>query len=425
MGNAGDKVQIETEKGIKEGTIIQRPPILRKGYLVLKLENGYNIGIDEKKIKKITVLKKREEKTKKKKEIKFKEGLPTISIISLGGTISSRIDYTTGGVAADYTAKDFIEMCPELEQIANIRAEKLMSVMSEDMGFKDWQKIARKVAEELNKGVDGVVLTQGTDFLHYTSSVLSFFLRDLNKPVVVTGAQRSIDRGSSDAFMNLISAVIAAKSDIAEVMTCMHGTTSDDYCLLCRGVNVRKMHTSKRDAFKPINEPAIAKVYPHGDIKIQGECEKRCKGKVKVEDHYEDKTGLVFVHPGFDPTIIEHYIDAGYKGLVIGAGALGHVPTNNKKEIVSKLKKAVDQGIVIVISAQTYYGRVHPYVYANLRKLSIETGCTYVEDCHPETAYVKLAWLLGKYDCDEVKEKMKENFRGEITRRSSPHAFYE
>jgi len=170
MANPGDTVHIETEKKVYEGILIQRPEILTPGYTVLKLHHGYNIGIKDDRIKGITVIDKAKPIKVKRKALEFKKDLPTISIISLGGTISSRVDYRTGGVVADYTAEDFVSMCPELEGLANIKAEKFMGVMSEDMLYVDWQRIARKVAEELNKGVDGVVLTQGTDTLHFTSA---------------------------------------------------------------------------------------------------------------------------------------------------------------------------------------------------------------------------------------------------------------
>lgn len=422
MPKPGDRVKVITEKEVFEGMLMPRPPLLEPGITVIKLDSGYNIGIDDKKIKKIELIKKYAPKKPVKAAIKFNKKLPTVSILSTGGTISSKIDYRTGGVYADYTAEDFVAMCPELADIANLKAKKIMSVMTEDFTHKDWSLMAKEIAKELNSGADGVVVTMGTDTLHITAAALSFFLKDLNKPVVITAAQRSIDRGSSDAFMNLVCAITtAAKFNAAEVVTCLHGTTNDDYCLLIRGTKVRKMHASKRDAFRPINELPIAKVYENGKIEIINENYKtKNKGKVFVDDRFEPKTALIQVYPGMDPEIIDFYVKKGYKGIVLAATALGHTPKN----IMPNIKKAIDKNIPVIIASQTLYGRVHPLVYTRLRELSIKLKCIFAQDMLPETAYVKLGWVLGQTtNIDKVKELMLTNIAGEITARSDEKTF--
>ena len=414
MPKEGDIVRIITKDEEFQGILMPRPDLLDKNITVIKLDNGYNIGIEKKKIKKIELVKAYKETKPKKIKLKKNPKLPTITIISTGGTISSRIDYKTGGVHADYTAEDFVAMCPELQNIANIRAKQLMLKMSEDFNSKDWVTIAKAVKKELEHS-DGIVITQGTDTLHYTTSALSFFIKNLKKPVVVTAAQRSIDRGSSDAFMNLVCAVKAAASDIAEVMSCLHGTTNDDYCLLIKGTKVRKMHTSRRDAFRPINDLPIAKVFPSKIEKIL-EYNKKSAGTCELDAKFEEKTALIYVYPGMNPEVIDYYVKKGYKGLVIAATALGHVPTEGKNSIIPNLKKAIDKKVAIVIASQTLYGRVHPYVYTNLRKLSIEVKSIFVEDMLPETAYVKLGWALAHKE--NTKELMLTNIAGELTTRS-------
>ncbi|MBS3131605.1 Glu-tRNA(Gln) amidotransferase subunit GatD [Candidatus Woesearchaeota archaeon] len=423
---AGDIVKVITEDEEIEGILMPRPEILGQDVTVVKLGNGYNIGILNKKIKKIEAIEKYKLKKTEKKKLEFNKSLPIVSILSFGGTISSKVDYRTGGVHADYTAEDFVEMCPEIKRIANIRARKVTGIMSEDMNHEDWKLMAREVAKELNSDAAGVVVTQGTDTLHYSTAALSFFLENKNKPVVFTAAQRSIDRGSSDALMNLICAVTAAaKSDIAEVMVCMHGTINDDYCILVRGTKVRKMHTSRRDAFRPINEMPLAKVY---DDKIEitnKNYKKRNDGKAKVNDAFENKVGLLLIHPGMNPDIMDFFIEKKYKGIVLATTALGHVPTERKNfSLLEKLKKAIGSGILVVISSQALYGRVHPYVYTNLRKLSLDLNAVFVEDMLPETAYVKLGWALGQAkDREKAKEIMLKNIAGEMTERSDAGSF--
>lgn len=424
----GDVVKVHTREQAYEGILMPRPDIFERDHVVIKLGNGYNIGISNEKIKKIEVVRKYEKKKEERRKISHRKGLPTVSILSFGGTISSKVDYKTGGVYADYTAEDFVEMLPELENAANLKAEKVMGIMSEDMAPEDWQLMARRIVKELNDDeVSGVIVTQGTDTLHFSTAAMSFFLRNLNKPVVFTASQRSIDRGSSDAFSNLLCAVNAAvKFDGAVVVTCLHGTSDDSYCILNRGTKVRKLHTSRRDAFRPINELPLAKVYEDGRIEILNhKYNKKNKNKVEVVDKFEHKTALIYVYPGMDPEILDYYRKEKYKGIVIAATALGHVPTINPKySLLKKLKKLIDNGIPIVITTQTIYGRVHPYVYTNLRKLSIELNCIFAEDMLPETAYIKLGWVIPQArDIEEVKEMMLTNYAGEISEGSHEEAF--
>ena len=424
----GDIVKVHAEKEIYEGILMPRPDIFEKGYVIVKLSSGYNIGIDEKRIKKIELVSKYQKSHIPEKKIALKKNLPTVPILSFGGTISSKVDYRTGGVYAAYDADDFVAMIPELQNVANLRAEQVMKLMSEDMAPEHWQAMAESIADELNKDeVSGVVVTQGTDTLHFSTAAISFFLRNLNKPVIFTAAQRSIDRGSSDAFSNLLCAVnAAAKFDGAAVVTCLHGTSNDDYCILNRGTKVKKLHSSRRDAFRPINELPLAKVYENGKIEVlNNNYDKINNEKVKVDNKFENKTALVYVYPGMDPNIFDFYLEKKYKGIVVAATALGHVPTNDPEHsLLKKFKKLIDNKIPIIIATQAIYGRVHPYVYTNLRKLSIELDCIFVEDMTPETAYVKLGWVLGHTNkLEEVRKMMLTNYAGEINERIGEEGF--
>ena len=269
MANPGDNVKIITKDEEFEGILMPRPEILDKDITVVKLDSGYNIGINNKKIKDIKLVKKYSPKKEVKTKLKPKKDLPNVTVLSTGGTISSKVDYKTGGTSAEYTAEDFVEMIPELADIANLKAKKIMGGMTEDFTSKDWILMAKEIVKEANSSTDGIVLTMGTDTLHYIAAALSFILTDFSKPIIITASQRSIDRGSSDAFMNLLCAVkAAAEFDGAGVFTCLHGTTNDDYCLLIRGTKVRKMHTSRRDTFRPVNEMPIAKVDPKKSIEV-------------------------------------------------------------------------------------------------------------------------------------------------------------
>ena len=255
----------------------------------------------------------------------------TISILGTGGTIASKIDYKTGGVYASFSPSDIVAQVPELKNIANIRAREVMRIMSEDITPNDWKIIAREVAKELNSNSTGVIITHGTDTMHYTAAALSFMLRELKKPVVLVGAQRSSDRGSSDAFINLICAShFVAKSNVAEVCIVMHENMNDLACVAIRGCRARKMHTSRRDAFKPINDKPIARITPDGKIEMLSNNYRTCKNEkpyVILDDKIEEKVALIKMYPGVDARIIDFYIRNGYKGFVIEATGLGHVST--------------------------------------------------------------------------------------------------
>ncbi len=409
---AGDSVKITTKEDSFEGILIPRPEMLSQDITVLKLNTGYNIGIETKKIKKIEVIETYKKPEIKKREIKTKKDLPTVAILSTGGTISSRVDYRTGGVYADYTAEDFAAMCPELQEIANIKTAKVMNKMSEDLSPEDWEEVAKAVAKEIEKA-DGIVITHGTDTMHFTAAALSFILKGLNKPVIITGAQRSIDRGSSDAFMNLTCAVrAAAEWKGAEVAICMHATISDNYCYILKGTKVRKMHTSRRDAFRAINYEPLARVFPEGKLEeINTNHATRKEGKVTLEK-LEKNARLIHVYPGINPAVVEKQLE-GAKGAVIAGTALGHVPTSGYSDLMPVLEKTAKK-IPLFICTQTLYGRVHPYVYTNLRKLSMGLGATYLGDILPETAFAKLTVALKQKN---PAEYMKENIAGEFTER--------
>jgi len=407
MVQPGDRIAVSTDKEKIEGIYIDKPKLLKQDTIIVKLSNGYNIGIDNDKIKSIKVIEEYSPEKPKKKQIKFDSALPTVSVLSAGGTISSRIDYNTGGVIADYTAEDFVEMCPEIQ--ANIKARKIMGIMSEDVTFEDIKKISEEIEKEIEK-VDGVVVTMGTDMLGYIASALSFAVT-AGKPVIITGAQKSIDRGSSDAFFNLACAVnAAAKWNGAEVAVCMHGTSSDNYCLLIRGTRARKMHSSRRDAFKSINENALAKVYGSGEIDaINNNHKKRSEEKTILKNKFEKNTALVYIYPEINPEVFKAY--EKYKGIILIGTGLGHIP----QKVYSAIKSLIEKNIFVGMTTQCIHGRVSPSVYSALRNISA-LGVVYLEDMLPETAFIKLSWLLG---CGEkrIKEKMLENEKGELGNR--------
>jgi glutamyl-tRNA(Gln) amidotransferase subunit D len=420
----GDKVKVTSRLGSFEGILMPRPDLGDKSIIVIKQGDGYNIGVrftSDIAIEKIPA----KEETFEFPAVKVSKSksLPEITMVYTGGTISSKIDYKSGGVHMTTKPEELLADVPELANIANISIDNPMTIPSEDMSYKDWQVVAESVAKALNKGSEGVVVTIGTDSMQFLSVALSFMLKDLSGTVAITGAQRSPDRGSSDAFMNLIcSTHIAAKSKIAEVGICMHASSSDNFCNFMRGTKVRKMHTSRRDAFRPMNAPPIARVNVEGTIEFLSDYKKVGGSKKTVaETKFEPRVAIVVAYPNSDPSVLEFYAGKGYKGIIIEGMGLGHVPVSpSQKENgwVEHIKKVVDAGLIVGMTSQTLSGRVNSNVYRNLR-LASGAGTIYCEDMLPEAAYAKLGWLLANHKKEDVERLLVKNLVGEITERST------
>src|SRR3989344_2711493 len=415
----GDYAEVHLGKVIYEGTLLEAPQD-EKGIVLLKLDSGYNIGFNKKDVFEIKLVEKAEDKKEKIKPKKVSDK-PIVALIMTGGTIVNRLDPRTGAVAPLTSSEDFFKFYPEVFDIISPRIEMPFMKASEDMDFKDWQKIAKTAEKFLNDSdIKGIIMTQGTDTLHYTSAALSFFLGKVNKPVVLTYSQRSSDRASSDANLNLKCSALAAISDIAEVMIVGHASSNDDFCYAMPGAKVRKLHSSRRDAFKVVNGKPLAKIYPD-KIEILKEHNIRNSLKVKTDTKFEEKIALLKFYPGQDPEILDYYVEQGYKGIIIEASGLGNVPalTSNNSWIPT-LKRIVAKDFFVGITTQCIYGRVDPYVYSNLRTLN-DTGIVFLGDMLSETAFVKLGWVLGHDDWAKdkniVKEKMLHNFVGEISER--------
>ncbi len=419
--SVGDRVLVERPDSAYEGILMPNHEFSDPEVLIIKLDNGYNIGVrlvPGSRVKKVSGKAPQE---KRKIRLSFNPRLPGVSLITTGGTITSRVDYETGGVVSLMSPEELLSLVPELADIVFLReVRNPFNEMSEDMMPWNWQALANDTVKALNES-EGVIITHGTDTLHYTTAALSFMIQDLPKPVVLTGAQRSSDRPSTDAAMNLLcSARIAGHSDIAHVGICMHASMNDDYCNFILGTRARKMHTSRRDAFQAINDTPLARVWPSGRIEVlKKDYRKRTKGEARADAVFEEKTGLLHAFPG-SPEPLHAMVDKGYRGIVIAGTGLGHVP----RPWLDPITRAIESGAIVCIAPQTLYGRLNPFVYSRGRR-EYEQGVLFLEDMLPETAYVKLGWLLGheEYTEEEVKKKMLEPVAGEISKRSLPGGF--
>jgi glutamyl-tRNA(Gln) amidotransferase subunit D len=420
----GDRIRIrkKNDRGVVVYEGIVMPTGSRKKSIVIKLDSGYNVGIRPDNVEIVVIGRAevlKEERKEEEKIRKGKENLPLLSILSTGGTIASKVDYRTGAVSPQFSTEDILEAIPELGQIANIRGKVIYSILSENMRAEYWRKLAAEVYNEIKSGAEGIIVTHGTDTMGYTAAALSFMVQT-PVPVVLVGSQRSSDRPSSDAAMNAICAAKVACSDVTEVVVVMHGSTSDNFCFIHRGTQVRKMHTSARDAFQSVNDVPIGTVYydTSNIEKIRFEFfsayKKRGEKELELRDKLEEKCCLVKFYPGADPAILDFFVEQGYKGIVLEGTGLGHVSA----EWVPGVARAVKGGIPVVMTSQCLYGTICDRVYDTGRDL-LHAGIIEGDDMLPETALVKLMWVLGQTtDMEEVRRLMHENIAGEIKGRS-------
>jgi len=409
-------VEMHTTRGVFKGIILPRSETADARHIVLKLRNGYNIGVGVETIQYIKEVGRKEAHYKiPEKEFPYDPKKPRVKLLGTGGTIASRLDYRTGAVIPAFSPGELYGSVPELADYCNLETEKLYGVFSENMGPEQWIGTAEAIGREIRKGVQGIVIGHGTDTMHHTAAVLSFMVQNSPIPIVMVGSQRSSDRPSSDAALNLIHAVkTAAESDIAETMVCMFGPTSDQYGLLHRGTRVRKMHSSYRSTFRTISDIPLAMVDRRKITPLRNDYKRRRNDReVTINTAFEEKVSIVYYYPNMQPDIIDALVDNGYRGIVIAGTGLGHV----NKPLYPSLKRAYEKGIAVYMTVQTLWGYVQMYVYETGREI-MQLGVVPAANMLPEVAYVKLVWALGQTsDLEKVKEIMLTPIAGEITER--------
>jgi glutamyl-tRNA(Gln) amidotransferase subunit D len=420
--------EIEIMKGSLKcrGILLPRNKFAKDGFIEIKLKNGYNIGIEVTEDTSIKIIKEKPPMSVSFEGISVKpsEDKKNVTLLGTGGTIASRLDYVTGAVLPAFEPHELFAAVPELSEICNLKTEMVFKILSENMTPKYWLKLAKKVAELSNSGVDGVVIGHGTDTMGYSTAALSFLLQNLKIPVVFVGSQRSSDRPSSDAALNLINAVtLASEGDFAEVVLCMLGSSSHTYGFIHKGTLVRKMHSSARNTFRTIGDVPLGKIENGKITYYKNNYKKRSavdRGtETIVAKNIEDRIGIIYFHPGMDSGVVDFYIDKGYKGLVIAGTGLGHV----SQSFYKSLQRAKEEEILVIMTVQTLWGFTGMDVYETGRELQ-EYGVLPGLNMLPETAFAKMCWVLGNFQSlQEAKNLMITNVSGEILEREEFRGF--
>ncbi len=407
--DVGNQVRVHSDLTYL-GILMPRYEYSDDSHIVLKLKNGYNVGLEIDKIKKIELESLPVTKKENMPKPKTDSALPKILLISTGGTIASKIDYRTGAVTPALTASELNATVPELSKIANIDTEVLFSEYSENLLPEHWIKIAEKLNSCARSEYRGIIVAHGTDTMQYTAAALAFSLSGFPKPVALVGSQRSSDRPSSDAALNLIAAVrFLVETDVTGVFVVMHNTSSDDEIACHWATRVRKNHTSKRNAFQTIGgSPAFI----IQDNRIE---KNKLFNLPKVEYSpkikFDNRVALVKYYPGFEPKIMGYTISSGYKAIIFEGTGLGHVG----KIMYDAIEKAKKKGMFVGMTSQCIDGMVSMTVYDSGRDL-LNLGVTPLGNMIPETALVKAMWALANSkDSAEMNKMMKENIALEFS----------
>jgi glutamyl-tRNA(Gln) amidotransferase subunit D len=422
--NPGDKITITLNDGHQEIGIVM--PSSKPQIIIIKLSTGYNVGFERKNIKDLKILKKVKAGTENPKESKFQKNknLPTISILHTGGTIASKVDYRTGGVVSSFTPEDLLNLFPEIKDIANIESELLAQMWSDDLRIIHFQKIVRAIEKKIKQGSNGIIVGSGTDNLAVAAAAVAFMVEKTPVPIIFIGSQRSSDRGSSDAAMNLICAAkFITKTNFADVAICMHASANDDYCNILSATKTYKLHSSRRDAFQSINSQPIAKVfYKQDKIEFTDQdlnFSKRNQDPADIKTAMEDKVALIKIHTNMYHQQFKSF--RNFRGLIIEGTGLGHLPIHSPtkgceehQKIKATIQELIDSGTIVVMTTQCLFGSTNMNVYSKGRD-QIAMGIINGKDMLATTAQVKLAWLLAnESDKERVKELMQINLRGEI-----------
>jgi glutamyl-tRNA(Gln) amidotransferase subunit D len=416
------QVRITKDSATYEGVLLPRSQHTSDFYVTLKVDTGYNLGVlvdDNTKI----------EETGYKKghyqlpsvDVSFKKELPNVTLLGTGGTVASRLDYRTGAVLPAFTPEELFSAVPELISTVNLTPKTLYQILSENFRPEYWVKTAEAITKEIESGVDGIIIGHGTDTMCTTGAALSYFLRNIPVPVVLVGSQRSSDRPSSDGPRNILyAAALAGHENFAEVVVCMHGGTSDSYNLIHRATRCRKMHSSRRDTFRTLDDVPLGKIDESGVTWFKDDIHPRSPR----EDFYLDtkidpRVGMLYSYPGMNPDILESMVDMDYHGIVMIGTGLGHVGT----DMFPALERCQEEEIPVVLVVEPLFGYIHLRVYETGRDM-LARGVIEGSNMLPSAAYTKLIWVLGHTrNIEEVKKLMQSNIAGETTAREGPRGF--
>ncbi|MCB1622369.1 MAG: type I asparaginase [Thiothrix sp.] len=335
--------------------------------------------------------------------------MPKILILYTGGTIgmlpSAQGYVPAAGFAQRLAERLGHQAASDLPTWDLIERERLID--SADLQPADWLGIAQELVRHW-EAYDGFVVLHGTDTLAYTASALSFMLRGLDKPVILTGAQIPLCELRNDALDNLLtSLMIAGHYPVPEVCVCFHGQ-------LLRGNRTVKRDSMALAAFASPNFP------PLGEIGIQVRLREALLLAPGTPDFQlptfdPEAVTLLPVYPGLSVRVLEALLDSdAVRALLLLSYGAGNPPAGHQA-LMQRLERASADGIVVVNLTQCLQGRVQQGAYATgaaLNRIGVVPGA----DLTREAAFAKLHCLLGAgFGPVQVREQLPQPWCGECT----------
>ena len=400
------EITVEYKGEILKGILLKED----NKYITIKLKSGYNCNVLKSECKIVSKKKVEDRKSEKVMRDKNKNlDLPKVVILHTGGTIASKVDYKTGAVSSKFTPKELMNLYPELNEIVHIEAKMIGNIFSGDMNFNHWNLLLDEIDRvAYKKNLAGIIISHGTDTIQYSAPALQYSIENLNVPIVMVGAQRSSDRASSDAYSNLRAAVVFIKENskfdraFRRVGVCMHKDISDKSFVVFDAINVRKMHSSRRDAFKQINYEYIAEIVDDKVVVNREELFTReSSGKFSYSKYNAKlKIGFFKSHPNLMSKEMRSL--EFYDGVVIEGTGLGHMAVDEIDEFTKENSRNLSElenltkKVKVVMSTQCIYGGVNLNVYSYGRHIKATDVFGHGMNLTSETLFSRLAYCLSK-----------------------------
>ena len=430
------KVAVKTWSGVVEHEGLALPAAGPK-LITLKLANGYNVSYPESYVESVEILDEVEiSEEEAPTPIEQDGNLPLVHLIHTGGTIASKVDYATGAVTARFEPDELLQSVPELRSVARLRVVKLGNMFSDDIRPRHWNRMLKATEEAFAEGAVGVVITHGTDTLHLSAAAMGYgWAGNGGRPpgrIVLTGSQRSPDRGSSDAAENLVAAVHWAAHgpeptgyrDASVVV--MHSESSDGRCAVLPGIACRKYHSSRRDAFKAINQGPLAWINNDGtgpsiEMAEHEPADARVEAISPMMFNEDTRIAQFIADPHLDPNLVMLAIKDEFDAIVLHGTGLGHLPISDPQDdspentkLRLMLEDHCSNGGVVVVVSQTIHGPMNLNVYAKGREQQDMGVIGHGSLCPPSSALVKLHHLLSRGGGQEtVASNWTEDLCGE------------
>lgn len=317
-----------------------------------------------------------------------------ILFIATGGTIASA--QTAQGLTPQLTSEELLAALPELSALCAIDTVQPYSLDSTNMCWRQWLHLAEMIRGSYAQ-YDGFVIAHGTDTLAYAAATLSYLIQQNLKPIVLTGAQKSIQVPDGDARRNLLEAFTYA----VDPRACGTHVVFSGHVIT--GTRARKTHTKSFDAFSSIDYPDVG-VFHDGKLLCYIDERPEC-GAVRFYDKIEPSILSIRLIPGMDPSIFD-YITAHFRGVVIEGFGVGGIPYYGDNAFEEKIAALIENGVRVVITTQVPHEGSNLSVYRVGLRIKQRYRVLEAANMTTEAVIAKMMWALAHSDTRESFETL-------------------